>query len=64
MEDPGEPSLIIRHITMSEHHSGGMKLWNYDTEMYSQSLSGMKNSAQLLISITGIKVTEEIRRKG
>ena len=64
MEDPREPSLIIGHIRVSEHHSGGMKLWNYNTEMCSQSLSGMKNSAQLLISITGIKVTEEIRRKG
>ena len=49
---------------MSEHHSGEMKLWNYNTEICSQSLSGMKNSAQLLISITGIKITEEIRHKG
>ena len=64
MEDPTEPSLIVGHTTVSEHHSGGMKLWNYDPERYSQSLSGMKHSAQLLISITGIKVTAEVRRKG
>ena len=64
MEDPREPSLMIGHTRVSEHHSGGMKLWNYDTEMCSQSLSEMKNSAQILISITGIKVTEEIRHKG
>ena len=64
MEDPTEPSLIVGHTTVSEHYSGGMKLWNYDTEMCSQSLSGMKHSPQLLISITGIRVTEEIRHKG
>ena len=63
MDDPRERSLVTGHIRVSEHHSGGMKLWNYDTEMCSQTLSGMKNSAQLLISIRGIKVTKEIRRK-
>ena len=64
MEDSREPSLIIGDIKVSEHHSWGMKSWDYDTEMCSQSLSRIKNSVQLLISMTGIKVTEEIKRKG
>ena len=38
-----------------------MKLWYWN--VFSE-LTGMKDSTRLLIAIAGIKVTEEIRRKG